>query len=281
MKKLLFLSLIMLAGLSLSAQDLIVRKNPKAEISCKIVEIGEDLVYYSAFLGGEERRFSIDKNNIEYIKFANGEILRIGNSMFAKNHYQDNTNNAIKLNFLSPLMGFSEFEYERSVKPGQSWAASLGIIGLGLNTLEIDAIGFSLAGGYRFYRSPDYYVRNMKYAHILKGSYIMPKIKFSLMNANIGYYDYSEYGFGEYTRQYRNIATLNLLITAGKQWVFANRFLIDLNIGFGYGFSNLNDDYDYELGLFYGVGNNFTYSSSLKIGYLFHDRKQPKTMIPQ
>lgn len=284
MKKLLFLSLILFACLSLSAQDLIVRKNPKAEITCKIVEIGEDLVYYSAQLGGEERRFSIDKNNIVYIKFANGEVLKMEDSMFGQNHYQDNTNNAIKFNFFAPIMGFSEFEYERSIKPGQSWTAALGIVGLGFNTTNIDAIGISLSGGYRFYRSPDYYVRKMRYAHILKGSYVMPKIKFSLINAELEYSDYlGYYYYGSPVIEDKNIATLNLMITGGKQWVFANRFLIDFNVGFGYSFSNLKEDaYDYyELGLIYGAGTHFTYSSSLKIGYLFHDKKQPKVEIPQ
>jgi len=275
----------MFSCLSLSAQDLIVRKNPKAEINCKIVEIGEDLVYYSAQLGGEERRFSIDKNNIVYIKFANGEVLKMEDSMFGQNHYQDNTNNAIKFNFLAPFMGFSEFDYERSIKPGQSWTAGLGIIGLGFKTISVDAIGLSISGGYRFYRSPDYYLRNMKYAHLLKGSYVMPKIKFSLINAELEYYQYDYYNnyYGNNVREDKNIATLNLMITGGKQWVFANRFLIDLNVGIGYSFSNIDEDsYDYyELGLIYGAGTHFTYSSSLKIGYLFHDKKQPKTVIPQ
>lgn len=288
MKKLTLLILLTLTTLSITAQDLIVRKNPKAEITCKIVEIGEDLVYYSATLGGEERRFSIDKNNIVYIKFANGEIINIENSMFGVNNYQDNTKNAIKFNFLAPLMGFSEFDYERSIKPGQSWTAGLGIIGLGFETFGVEAIGLSLSAGYRFYRSPDYYIRNMKYAHLLKGSYIMPKIKLSLINTEMEYYNYQYDYNGNYNGIYpyesreENIASLNLMITGGKQWVFANRFLIDLNFGLGYSFSNLNEDsYDYyEVGLLYGAGTRFTYTSSLKIGYLFHDKKQP-TVIPQ
>lgn len=272
----------MFSCLSLSAQDLIVRKNPKAEINCKIVEIGEDLVYYSANIGGEERRFSIDKNNIVYIKFANGEILKMEDSMFGKNQYEDNTNNAIKFDFLAPFMGYSEFEYERSVKPGQSWTASLGIIGLGFNNID-NAIGFSLAGGYRFYRSPDYYMRKMKYAHILKGSYIMPKIKFSLINAKVEYYQYDYYYGSQYSSEDKNIATLNLFITGGKQWVMANRFLIDLNIGIGYGFSNLSEDEYYygNMGIMYGSGTSFAFTSSLKIGYLFHDKKQPKVVVPE
>ncbi|MCK9163404.1 MAG: hypothetical protein WCR29_02810 [Bacteroidales bacterium] len=284
MKKIIFITLIIFSALSLSAQDLIVRKNPKGEINCKIVEIGEDLIYYSATLGGEERRFSIDKNNIEYIKFANGEILNIENSMFGVNNYQDNTKNAIKFNFTSPIIGFMEFDYERSIKPEQSWTAGLALIGLGYQTFNIDATGLAISAGYRFYRSPDYYLRNMKYAHILKGSYVMPKIKISLINANVEHYVYDINNYTEdYTTIEKNIASLNLMIVGGKQWVFSNRFLIDWSVGIGYSFSNLNNDdsFDYyQVGLFYGAGSNMTYSSSLKLGYLFHDKK-PKPIMHQ
>ena len=283
MKKIIILTLIIFSCLSLSAQDLIVRKNPKAEISCKILEIGEELVQYTSYLGGQERRFSIDKNNIEYIKFENGEILYIEHSMFGKNNYQDNTNNAIKFNFTAPVLGFMEFDYERSIKPEQSWTVGLSIIGLGYQDI-IDATGVGISAGYRFYRSPDYYVRNLKYAHILKGTYVMPKIKMSLIDAKRqSIFD----GFDNYDArvpQRKNITSLNLMIVGGKQWVFSNRFLIDWSFGLGYSFSNLKDsDGDGYLlvGLFYGVGNHMTYSSNLKLGYLFHDKKQNKAVIYQ
>lgn len=281
MKKIALLVLLALFSINLMAQDLIVRKNPKAEIKCKIIEIGEDLVYYSAKLGGEDRKFSIDKNNIEYIKFENGEILNMEDAMFGKNNYQDNTNNAIKFNFLSPLISYTEFDYERSIKPGQSWEAGLGIIGLGLNN-DNNALGAFVSGGYRFYRSPDYYFRKMKYAHILKGSYVMPKIKLALCNVDMQYpnYQYDYYGnpYTDGTKKNKNIATLEILITGGKQWVYANRFLIDLNFGLGYSFSNISEeDMDYySLGSPYQSGSNFTCTAGLKIGYLFYDKKRPK-----
>jgi len=279
MKKIALLVLLVSFSINLMAQDLIVRKNPKAEIKCKIIEIGEDLVSYSAKLGGEDRRFSIDKNNIEYIKFENGEVVNMEDAMFGKNNYQDNTNNAIKFNFLSPLIGYTEFDYERSIKPGQSWEAGLGIIGLGLNN-ENNAVGAFISGGYRFYRSPDYYVRKMKYAHILKGSYVMPKIKLAMCNADMQYpiYQNDYIGYDYETTTSKNIATLEILLTGGKQWVFSNRFLIDLNVGIGYSFSNIDDEdiNYYSLGSPYQAGSNFTCTAGLKIGYLFYDKKQPK-----
>ena len=278
MKKIALLVLLVSFSINLIAQDLIVRKNPKAEIKCKIIEIGEDLVSYSAKLGGEDRRFSIDKNNIEYIKFENGEVLNMEDAMFGKNNYQDNTKNAIKFNFLSPLIGYTEFDYERSIKPGQSWEAGLGIIGLGLNN-ENNAVGAFISGGYRFYRSPDYYVRKMKYAHILKGSYVMPKIKLAMCNVDMQYpiYQNDYLGYDYETTKSKNIATLEILLTGGKQWVFSNRFLIDLNFGIGYSFSNIDDeDINYSLGSPYQTGSNFTCTAGLKIGYLFYDKKQPK-----
>lgn len=283
MKKIALLVLLVSFSINLMAQDLIVRKNPKAEIKCKIIEIGEDLVSYSAKLAGEDRKFSIDKNNIEYIKFENGEILSMEDAMFGKNNYQDNTNNAIKFNFLSPLIGYTEFDYERSIKPGQSWEAGLGIIGLGFNN-ENNEVGAFISGGYRFYRSPDYYFRKMKYAHILKGSYVMPKIKIAMYNADMQYpiYQYDYYGYPYETTKSKNIATLEILLTGGKQWVFSNRFLIDLNFGLGYSFSNIDEeDFDYSVASPYQSGSNFTCTAGLKIGYLFYDKKQPKVISGQ
>lgn len=287
MKRLITLTALLVLSINIFAQDLIVRKNPKAEIECNIVEIGEDLVYYTAYLGGEERKFSIDKNNIIYIKFENGEVLNMENSMFGKNQYQDNTNNAIKINFLSPLYGITAFEYERSISPGQSWTAGFGIYGLGVEFIDANPIGFTLNGGFRFYRSPDYYVRNMKYAHLLKGSYVMPRFSVSLINTKVEtyFYDYT-YGFTIPDSKRVNIASMNIMVFFGKQWVFSNRFLIDFSYGLGYSFSNFDEeDYygynTYAVGYMYNSGTRFTNTLSLKLGYLFHDKKQKKDIIPQ
>ncbi len=290
MKRLITLTALLVLSINIFAQDLIVRKNPKAEIECNIVEIGEDLVYYTAYLGGEERKFSIDKNNIIYIKFENGEVLNIENSMFGKNQYQDNTNNAIKINFLSPLYGITAFEYERSISPGQSWTAGFGIYGLGIEYMDSNPFGLTLNGGYRFYRSPDYYMRKMKYAHILKGSYVMPRIGLSLINTEVQTFSQAmnQYGYMDfyYDTKRINIASMNLMVFFGKQWVFSNRFLIDFSYGIGYSFSNFDEhdyhNYDsYSLGVMYNSGTSFSNTLSLKLGYLFHDKKQKKDIIPQ
>ncbi len=274
----LLIALLSLISIGLNAQDLISRKNPKAEIECKIIEIGEELVYYTAKVGGEERRFSIDKNNIIYIRFANGEIMEMEHSMYGAGNYEDNSKNAIKINFLSPLAGFSEFDYERSIKPGMSWTSGITLYGLGFDN-HFDMIGLNLRGGFRFYRSPDYYFRSLKYSHILKGSYVMPVMQFGVNNLRM--YKYME----EPVRE--NIANLNLLLNFGKQWVFSDVFLIDLYVGLGYSFTNFNKKFfdnsgdlhiTYEYSSpFYSIGSNFIMSSGISIGLLFKDKKQRQT----
>ena len=79
--------------------------------------------------------------------------------------------NAIKINFLSPLFGTTELIYERSIKPGRSWETALGIVGLGNDIQEIDPRGVYGKFAYKFMRSPDAYLQNMHYSHILKGAY--------------------------------------------------------------------------------------------------------------
>ena len=39
-----------------------------------------------------------------------------------------------------------------------------------------------------------------------------------------------------------------LTIDIGQQWVFSNRFLLDLYVGIGYAFDNVNQDEWYDYG---------------------------------
>ncbi|MDZ7613836.1 MAG: hypothetical protein U5K51_09125 [Flavobacteriaceae bacterium] len=51
---------------------------------------------------------------------------------------------------------------------------------------QIDASGVFFKFGYKLIRTPDYYLKGMKYAHILKGSYIKPEIALSSFSYETG-----------------------------------------------------------------------------------------------
>ena len=204
--------------------------------------------------------------------WSNGKELTIQQEMSNPENYLDNKKNALKVDFLSPLTGNTTLFYEHSIRPGRSLEAGLGIIGLGLDPGDINPFGAFIRFAPKFIKSPDYYLRGMRYAHILKGTYVKPEIL-------LGYYarDFEDWYWDGYYENYRNerknVFTGAILLNVGKQWVFDNAFLLDFYFGLGYGFDNLDDSYYHE-GYHFGfvkVANDvpISFSAGLKIGGLF------------
>ncbi len=96
---------------------------------------------------------------------------------------------------------------------------TLSLIGLGFNNPE-DAAGLGLKAGYKFIRSPDHYIRGMRYAHILKGGYVKPELAFARYNLR---------------SRDEEVIKAAIILNLGKQWIFSDVFLVDLYIGAGYG----------------------------------------------
>jgi hypothetical protein len=179
--------------------------------------------------------------------------------MHDPSYYENQRKNALKINFLSPLFGSTGFSFERSLGVARSIEGDLGIIGLGFNNIYNNPKGIYLKCGYKFIKGPDYYLKGMHYAHILKGAYIKPEIAFS------SYF---------YTQEDNANSTVHntlfaFLIDFGKQWVFDDRFLVDIFCGLGYGFGNSNNQ-DYFHFAFSGPANDthFAFTSGLMIGIL-------------
>ncbi|MDP3441897.1 MAG: hypothetical protein Q8T08_03470 [Ignavibacteria bacterium] len=279
--KLLSVMLLMLTVGSLHAQDMILKKNNEI-IKCKIKEIGLDEVKYTIPEYSAEVTFSIDKDNLTKVIFENGKEMEFQKAMTDPANYIENKKNSLEVEFMSPITGNLTFAYERSLKPGRSMEGTLGLIGLGVNVNDENAGGAFVKFGYKFIKDPDFYLRGMKYAHILKGAYVKPEIALGLMGRD--YYDY--YNYGGYYDQWGNwiyqdpqqgretvfSGTIQLVI--GKQWVFDNAFLVDWYGGVGYGFTTQsNSDYDSNP-YYYGytiadAAFPISFSAGLRLGYLF------------
>jgi len=245
---------------TLQAQDRILQRDGKI-IECKVLEIGSEVIKYSLAEYNFQVQFSIEKAKVDKILFENGQELVIDHAEMARESTETNSadlfliqkKNAVKLNFLSPLSGSTILSFERAIKPGQSIEGSVGIIGLGFDNPD-KALGFGLKGGYKFIRSPDFYLKGQRYAHILKGAYARPEIAFtSYQLRNEG----------------RNVTKGAILLDLGKQWVYSDVFLIDIYGGMGYGFSNeeTGDDFPY----FITVGTDdypIAFSFGFRIGFL-------------
>ncbi|MCK4677110.1 MAG: hypothetical protein KAT48_03180, partial [Bacteroidales bacterium] len=245
------------------AQDQIHKRNNEI-INCKIKELGSESVKYLLPDYPDDVSFSIDNDKILKIVFENGKEHFFQKEMFNPENYVDDRKNAIKLDFISPLTGNTTFAYERSIKPGQSFEVTLGIIGMGFDPNDENARGAFTKFGYKFIKTPDFYFNKMRYAHILKGSYIKPEISF-------GYYSHTDYYKDSWegsNNEREPVVSGSLHLVLGKQWVYSNVFLVDFSVGVGYGFDNIDGGYHYG----YATSDGsfpISGSANLKVGYLF------------
>lgn len=264
-----FLTLLLLS-LQAFTQDIILKKNDEM-LKCKIKEIGLDEVKYVLPAYSQDILFSMDKDEISKVIFENGEVLTFQQAMTNPANYADNKKNILKIEFLSPLSGNTTFAWEHSLRPGRSIEATFGIAGLGIDPNNKNKGGAFGKFGYKFIKSPDFYLRGLRYAHLLKGSYVKPELSMGLVSQdfdNYNYYSSSIY----YTRERVTLFAGALTVAVGKQWVFDNAFSLDAHVGLGYGFSTSDNSVwgdTYNSGFIVGDSNvPIAASIGLKIGIL-------------
>lgn len=241
--------------------------------------------------------YSLDKDRILKIVFENGRTETYQSDLKDPELYADQSKNAIKLNFLSPLLGYTQLNFEHNLRPGRGYELSLGFIGLGKRQeLGSDydpatgtstptyrnALGLFLGGGYKFSKMPDFVRRGDKYSHVLQGSYAKPEVI-------LGVYGQNNYRSSSSTSQIEKetVAFGGLLINIGKQWVLGDAFLIDLYGGLGYAFDTHSKKqtgsvgeiyYDNSIGnhfaLINGLDNGLGFTGGFKIGLLLNQKKK-------
>jgi len=245
--------------------DKLIQRNGEV-INCEIREVGDDEIKYALPDFRSDMIFGIDKNKVVSIVFSDGRELKVSDSMFGKDNYKQQRKNAIKFNFFSPLTGATAFSYEHSLQPGRSIEAGLGIIGLGQKLDGYKASGIYLNAGYKFIKDPDFYMKGMRYAHILKGTYFKPELALSIYK----YSNTTYMGSNTVSDPNTNVAMMALILNVGKQWVISDRFLIDWYVGAGYGFGQ-NDESDNARHFAFVGGTSETplvLNSGFRIGFL-------------
>jgi hypothetical protein len=248
MVKIILLFGILLLGFNdLFSQDTIVKTNNE-RIVCKIKEISTNEIKYQTL--DNNILMGIDKNDVSKVILSSGMVMNFRNSMYDQNNYEGQSKNCIKFRLLSPLYQYCDFTYERSLKPGSSLECSIGIVGLGERYGD-DLSGVSFRFGYKFIKSPDFYLKGLRYAHLLKGAYLRPEIATSI-----------------YDRNANHIFSMAILFNVGNQWIFNNLFAIDLYFGLGYGYSS---DNTFNLQYGYSTGSKdfpIAISSGFRVGFL-------------
>lgn len=256
MRTCLILCSLLLGMLSLQAQDKIYKKDGQI-ISAKVTEVGVDEIKYLLHEEVSGPVYVIEKILLIKIVFANGRVETYHQQLKDPSLYADQKKAALKLNFLSPLFGHTLLTYEKSRAPGRSMELSLSIIGLGKNIsfddyyydpitgLSMDyrrgAVGAAVGFGYKFIKTPDFLNRNIRYAHILQGSYFKPVAYLGTYSENI-----IRQKNNGIEKDRRTTVYGSLMMEFGKQWVVADRVVLDMFFGVGYGFDNINDEATYN-----------------------------------
>ena len=266
-KSTLLICTLIVFTVSLYAQDKIYKKD-QSIITCKIIEIGLDQVKYHT-VESPTPIITMDKNHIIKIELEGGTSIAFSDPMKDPNEYADQKKYALKIGFLSPLYSNTNLSLEKSLRPGRSVEGTFGVIGLTTKQLDDRESGIFFKIGYKALRTPDFYLRGMKYAHILKGTYIKPELQFSFFERDEYESEYSNGKYIQHSKREDKIAAA-FMLNIGKQIVYDDFILIDYYVGVGYGVDNSNSN----TGDFYhafSLGGNdapVAVTAGLKVGVL-------------
>ena len=268
MKQSTFVLFLLILFVHLATGQDIIHKNNGEEIQAKVLEIGSEEIKYKAFNQPDGPTYVIETARLNKIVYETGKVDTFQDNFTNPELYTHQKRSAIKTGFLSPLFGHLNFTYERNLKPGRSFETKLGFIGVGKQR-DGNANGLYLTGAYKFYRTPDYYLKGMRYAHLLKGAYVKPELNFGRYSETV-----TEGINAQQVK--RNITFGALMLNFGKQWVFSDVFLVDFSAGLGYAFDNVDHSDDFsDLANYHfafakaGEDTDFAFSMNLNIGFLF------------
>ncbi|MEJ7778383.1 MAG: hypothetical protein WKF68_02235 [Daejeonella sp.] len=266
-------------------------------IEVKVIEVGTDEIKYKIFSNQTGPVYSLDKDRIIKIIYQNGQVETYQSNLKDPELYADQAKNAIKVNFLAPLLGYTQLNFEHNLRPGRGYELSLGIIGLGKRqdigsfydattqtntTTYRKATGVFLGGGYKFSKLPDFVNKGAKYSHVLQGTYVKPELSFGVYGQNV--YTNAPGGGIRPQANRETIAFGGLLVNLGKQWVLGELLLIDLYGGLGYAIDNRSRD-DANSEFYYNdyIGNHYAlttgadsgvgFTGGFKIGLLINKKK--------
>lgn len=253
MSKITFLIICLLfSGVFLFAQDKIYRQNGKI-VEAKIIEVSSSEIRYKEYNNPNGPIYVLEADRIKKIVYENGKEEKFEDNLKDPERYEGQLKKAIKLNFFSPLYGYTEIGFEKSTGVGKGFEISAGFIGLGkseridwyynqVDNVKKSQSGAFISGGYKFGKLPSFILfGKTRMSHIMQGTYVKPILY-------LGYYKENqivEKGNSTYEVGKQKVTFGALQIELGKQWVFGNKVLLDIYYGLGYGIDNKEDTYQY------------------------------------
>jgi len=130
MKKILTVFTLFIFCTFAMAQDKIYKKD-KEVIEAKIFEVGSGEIKYKIYKDPDGPVYTMDKDLISKVVYENGRTEIYQSNLRNPELYADQAKDAVKINFLAPLLGYTQLNWEHNLRPGRSFELSLGIIGLG------------------------------------------------------------------------------------------------------------------------------------------------------
>ena len=238
----------------MQAQDKIYRNNGKI-VEAKIIEIGTSEIKYREIANPDGPVYILETDRVKKIVFADGRTQTFNDNLKDPEIYSAQARKAIKINFFSPLYGYTEFGYEQSTGVGKSLEFSLGIIGLGKSEvltfynpgfqqdIKRKQAGAFVSAGYKFGKLPDFLIfGKTRMSHLMQGTYFKPVIYVGYYSENI--IKSKVNSTSEIGKQKVTFGALQLEL--GKQRVFGEKLILDIYGGFGYGVDNKKNSYQYE-----------------------------------
>ncbi|MXV49471.1 hypothetical protein GS399_00685 [Pedobacter sp. HMF7647] len=291
--KTIYLSLFTLfTSLIAYSQDKLYKKGGEV-VEVKVLEVGTGEVKYKLFSDPDGPAYAVDRDQLIKIVYKDGRTEIYQSSLKDPALYADQAKSAIKINFLSPLLGYTQLNFEHSIRPGRSYEIGLGIIGLGKQekieyydpatnssqTIHKNAAGVYLNGGYKFMRLPDFVRGGTKYTHVLQGFYAKPEIISGVYSQNvIAYLNKDATSSIGPTKE--TVAFGGLILNLGKQWILGELLTLDIYGGVGYAIdnqdSNTDNEYYSEPGYHYGLITNensgLGITGGIKLGLLINKK---------
>jgi hypothetical protein len=253
---------------AVQSQDKIYRNNGKV-VEAKIIEVSSSEVKYREYSNPDGPIYVLETDRIKKIVFENGKEQRFQDNYKDTERYAGQASKAIKLNFLSPLYGYTEIGFEKSTGVGKGFEVSLGIIGAGksgtigyfnsqFQEVKRSPFGFFVSGGYKFGKLPDFILFGKSRAsHLMQGTYIKPMIYLGHYKEN----QMQEKSGNVFEVGEQQVTFGALQIELGRQWVLGDHFLIDIYEGIGYGFDNKKSSVKY-------LNNNYYYEDAAAFNYV-------------
>lgn len=280
MKKHIVLLAVLGSALQVSAQDMLIFKDKTVE-EVRVLEITTDGIKYQEYNAPENAViFSVEKDYINKVVFEGGRVMDFSKSLMEDERvYADQKQTAFKIDGAGLSSTFTHISYEQMIDPSRSWEAGLVFIGAGFPTWEDEhPMGAGINLGYKFKRSPNFYMQKMRYSHIMRGAYIKPNIWLSLYN-----YDFVDYNHPpdpvtfQYPTTRKSAYSAAMMVDFGNQLIFADQVAVDYAFGIGYGINNREGWAMNQFGIYGGYndwsGSPLAYSFTLKFGLLAHKKK--------